>query len=355
VASHTLNKFAVAAITVVALVASLGSLYLLVDFADSTADFTLFLAVQAVSSALLAAVTLVALPPDWRRPRAGVYALLFCFAFFIPIFGAAGMLLAVTLTLILPRRWRYRDFNAIQPVEYAPLENEGSTQLRVSSLRTALLDQSAPADVRMRSLVAMRSMPMRIVGPLIRRLLGDASDDLRLVAYGMLDSDEKRINALIAAELENLEKSPARDQRANSLRHLAELHWELVYTGLVQGDVRDHAIASALRHLSGALRLMPENSGLWMLRARLLHAQDDIGGAEEAFNIAVSCGLEESRALPYLAELAYAGRQFDIVRHYMRLIAGRQITSTMAPVVNYWTGGTTAGIAAPATQLPGAA
>lgn len=346
--SHTLNKVAVAAITAVAVVASLGSLYLLVDFADGAADLSLFLLLQAIASALLAGVTVLALPPHWRRPRAGVYALLFCFAFFIPIFGAAGMLLAVTLTLILPRRWRYGDFSAVKPVEYAPLENEGGTQLRISSLRTALLDQSAPADVRMRSLVAMRSMPMRIVGPLIRRLLGDASDDLRLVAYGMLDSDEKRINALIAAELENLQKSPARDQRANSLRHLAELHWELVYTGLVQGDVRDHAIASSIRHLSAALRLMPEEAGLWMLRARLLHAQGDIAAAEEAFNIAVSCGLEESRALPYLAELAYAGRQFNIVKHYMRLIADRQVTSTMAPVVNFWTG------KAANSRLPGA-
>jgi hypothetical protein len=333
------GKLAIAVGTVIALLTTLGSLYLLADFTESTQDLLLFLALQAVAAALLAAVTLVALPAQWREPRAAVYALLFSFAFFIPIFGAAGMLLAVTLTLLLPKRWGYRDFGEVTPLEYAPLESESATQLRISSLRTALLDQSAPPDVRMRSLVAMRSMPMRVVGPLIRRLLGDASDDLRLVAYGMLDSEEKRINAMIAAELENLAKLPGRDQRANSLRHLAELHWELVYTGLVQGDVREHAITSAQRHLSDALRLIPEDSGLWMLKARLLLARGETTAAEEAFYLAVSCGLEESRALPYLAELAYAGRHFDLVRHYLQLTSERQVTSVMSPVVRFWAPG----------------
>ena len=75
-----------------------------------------------------------------------------------------------------------------------------------------------------------------------------------------------------------------------------------------------------------------------MLKARLIHAKGDFAAAEEAFMLAVSCDLEESRALPYLAELAYATRQFDLVRHYAALIAERQVTSVMAPVVHYWLG-----------------
>lgn len=329
----------IAVVATLALIASLGSLYFLVDFVESTGDLIAFFAVQAVASTLLALATAAALPENWRQPPAAVFALLFSFAFFIPIFGAAGMLIAVTVTLVLPKRWRYRDFSEVTAPEFAPIDSESPGQLRISSLRTALLDQSAPAEVRMRSLVAMRSMPMRIVGPLIRRLLGDASDDLRLVAYGMLDSDEKRINAQISGELDNLTKNPARGQRANSQRHLAELHWELVYTGLVQGDVREHAISRAKHHLSEALKLIPEDSGLWMLRARLLHASADIAGAEDAFHLALSCGLEESRALPYLAELAYIRGHFDLVRHYLKLLSMHQVPSVMAPAVHYWLGG----------------
>ena len=150
VAVVPLRKASIAAVATLALIASLGSLYLLVDFVESTGDLIAFFAVQAVASTLLALATAAALPENWRRPPGAVFALLFSFAFFIPIFGAAGMLIAVTVTLILPKRWRYRDFSEIMAPEFAPLDRESPDQLRISSLRTALLDQTAPAEVRMR-------------------------------------------------------------------------------------------------------------------------------------------------------------------------------------------------------------
>ena len=331
-----MRKLAVLAATLFAVTASLGSLFFLANIAEGLADLLAFFGVQALASAVLALVTLTVMPPQWREPRRPVLALLFCFAFFIPLFGAIGMLLAVLLTLLLPRRWQYKDFGEVERIEYMPLNSESDTQLRISSLRTALLDPDAPSDLRLRSLVAMQTLPMRTVGPLLRKLLRDPSDDLRLLAYGMLDSAEKSLNTLIASEQRNLEKNPERLLRLNSLRHLAELHWELVYTGLVQGDVRDHAIAGALGYLRDALRLAAADPGLWLLRARLLQAAGDLAEADEALSIAVSCGLEEVRALPYLAEIAYSRRSFALVKDYLGLIPTGKVTPVMAPVVRYW-------------------
>ena len=331
-----MRKLLVVAATLFALTASVGSLFFLVNFANGMGELLAFFGVQAVASAVLALATLTVMPPQWREPRRPVLALLFCFAFFIPLFGAAGMLLAVLLTLLLPRRRRYKDFSEVERLEYVPLSGESDSLLRISSLRTALLDPDTPTEVRLRSLVAMQTLPMRTVGPLLRKLLRDPSDDLRLLAYGMLDSAEKNINSLIASELRNLEKNPERAPRLNSLRHLAELHWELVYTGLVQGDVRDHAIAGALGYLRDALKLASSDPGLWLLRARLLQAKADIAGADEALNIAVSCGLEEARALPYLAEIAFSRRSFPLVRDYLGLIPAGKVTPVMTPAVRYW-------------------
>lgn len=317
--------------------ASVVALFFLVDYAEGRSDLLLFFAAQAIASALLALGTWGVLPPAWRQPRRPVLALLFCFSFFIPLFGAAGMLLAVLFTLLVPKTWRYRDFGAVAPLEYAPPARENTVQLRISSLRTALLDPTAPADVRLRSLVAMQTLPMRTVGPLLRRLLTDPSDDLRLLAYGMLDSEEKRINAVIASEQASLARQPAGPQRVNSLRHLAELHWELVYTGLVQGDVRDHALASAARFLGEALRHATQDPGIWLLMGRLRQARGDLAGAGQAFHIAVSCGLEENRALPYLAEIAYRQRDFHLVRDYLAMLARGPLTQVMTPIVRFWT------------------
>lgn len=331
-----MRKLAVFAATLIAIAASAGSIFFLVDFADGTHDLLGFFGAQAVAAAVLAPALRMLVPREWQEPRRAVLALLFCFAFFIPLFGAAGMLITVLLTLLLPRRWRYKDFSEVKHLEFVPPARDTGAQLRISSLRTALLDPDAPAEVRLRSLVAMQTLPMRTVGPLLRKLLRDPSDDLRLLAYGMLDGEEKNINALILAEQRNLEKNPERALRINSLRHLAELHWELVYAGLVQGDVRDHAIASALGFVAEAMKLAPRDPGLWLLRARLLQAKGELAGADSALNLAVSCGLEESRALPYLAEIAYSQRQFPLVGDYLGLLKPRQITPVMAQVVRFW-------------------
>lgn len=331
-----MRSLAVVLATLVAMATSVGSLYFLVDYAEGLPDLIAFFGVQALLSAALAVVTLGVLPPQWREPRRAVLALLFCISFFIPLFGAAGMLIAVLITLLLPKNWRYRDFGEVQRIEYNPPARETAAPLRISSLRTALLDPTAPAELRLRSLVAMQTLPMRTVGPLLRRLLTDRSDDLRLLAYGMLDGEEKRINAMIGAEQANLARSTTGATRVNSLRHLAELHWELIYTGLVQGDVREHAAASAMRHLADALTMAPQDGGLWMLMGRLRQARGDLAGSEQAFQIAISCGLEESRALPYLAEIAYHKRQFMLVRDYLAALARGPVTQAMSPVIRYW-------------------
>ena len=322
--------------TLFAMAASISSIYLLINIGESTGDLVVFFAVQGMAAALLAIATRAVMPPEWRRPRGPVLALLFCFAFFIPLFGAAGMLTAVLLTLLMPRQWRYKDFSEVERLEFVPPSREQGSPLRISSLRAALLDPNVSSEVRLRSLVAMQTLPMRTVGPLLRKLLRDPSDDLRLLAYGMLDGEEKKINALIGSEEKNLQKNPERSLRLNSLRHLAELHWELVYAGLVQGDVRDHAIAAALDHLREALHMNASESGMWFLRARLLQAKGDLAGADKAINIAVSCGMEESRALPYLAEIAFSRRLYPLVRDYLGLITPGQITPVMAQVVRFW-------------------
>ena len=61
-----------------------------------------------------------------------------------------------------------------------------------------------------------------------------------------------------------------------------------------------------------------------------------LAAAESALNLSVSCGLEEARALPYLAEIAYAQRQFPLVRDYLGLIPSPQVTPVMSPVVRFW-------------------
>ena len=316
----------------------LGSVYFLSDLTDSNRDLVAYFTLHATSSSLAAWVAHFVLPPRYRRPRALVLASFFCFAFFIPLLGTLGMLVAVQVNLYAPKAREYLPFRSVEQPEYVLSIKDPDPQFRMSGLKAMLLDASVPSELRLKSLIALQNMPSRIAGPMLRTLLADPSDDMRLLAYGMLDSQEKRINAAIRDEMVALEALPDDASRLPPLRHLAELNWELVYAGLVQGDVRDHATGQSLAWTEKALAHAPWEPGLWFLKARVLQAQGRFDDAAQAFSIAASSGLAETRAMPYLAELAYARREFTSLREYLRIIAHSQSTPTMAPIIQFWTG-----------------
>ena len=313
----------------------LGALYTVLDARHGTAEVLSFLFLHAGASALLAFFSLQALPGKYRVPRLPVIAYLFSFSFFIPLFGLLGLLVAVFIAILKPRLVPHKPFAEVSQPEFV-LSMRDAPQFRLAGLRSVLLDQTTPAEVRLKSLFALQSMPARTAGPLLRKLLSDPADDIRLVAYGMLETQEKGINASIKVDLDKLAQVRDRDARLGCLRHIAELNWELVYTGLVQGDVRRHAIATGIGYAELALELTPEDAGLWFLKARLLQAGGDLAAAGEGINIAVSLGLPEARALPYVAEIAFGLRDFATVRESIGLIAGTQASSLMAPMIAFW-------------------
>jgi hypothetical protein len=320
----------------------LAALAPLADFQQGTGDLLLYFAMHGAASALLAWVAWRLLPPANRRPARASLALLFCFAFFIPLLGAAGMLLAALLGTLLPAPRRYAGFGEVERPAFQPHGLEGETRLRIGAMRSLLLDPGARLDVRLRSLVAIQSMPMRVAAPMLRKLLADPAEDIRLLAYGMLDAAEKRITSAIDEEQRNLDAAGAGRARLGPLRRLAELNWELVYAGLVQGDVRRHVLDTALAMARDALRIAPSDPGLWLLRGRMLQSRGDAAAAAEALSTAVSCGVDESRALPYLAEVAFDERRFALVRDYLALLATRQVTPLTVSLVRFWLRGHTA-------------
>ena len=102
-------------------------------------------------------------------------------------------------------------------------------------------------------------------------------------------------------------------------------------------DLRRHAISESLRYLQEAMQSGHGDAGLWFLKGRLLHATRD-PAAEEAFNLAVSHGLEESRVLAYLAEIAFWKRNFSGVHALLERIRARQGSPRLQPVMRFWTG-----------------
>ena len=188
---------------------------------------------HGIASLCLAAFVTAALPPHLRKPVPPVIVLLFGFSFFIPVLGLLGQIVALLVAKYLPRIVPELPYAEMPPIEFEfpPREMRERTKYGPGGLTSRLKDAGVPKETRFKSLLALQGMPPRIANPLLQDMLGDPADEMRLVAYGMLDNQEKNINQHIHDELEKLHDADSPDMELISLRRLAELYWELVYGG----------------------------------------------------------------------------------------------------------------------------
>ena len=306
-----------------------------------------FLGVHGLASVCIAIVLTAGLPPAMRRPAPAVIMMLFGFSFFIPILGLIGMIVGAFVSKYLPRLVPELPYAEIPPIEFEfpPREIRERTKYGQGGLTSRLKDAGVPKETRFKSLLALQGMPPKIANPLLQDMLGDPADEVRLIAYGILDNQEKNINQHIHDEIEKLRDTETSDEmKLIAMRRLAELYWELVYGGLVHGDVREHAMGETERYLNQAMEVAPDDAGLWFLKGRMLLFKRD-PAAEAALHRAVANGLEESRVLAYFAQIAFERRDYGEVRRVFGSLSESQYAARLRPAVRYWSKIASGGVA----------
>lgn len=298
----------------------------------------LILVLHGVACALVVLAAFPLLPLKLREGRWWMRLLLFDFCFFIPVVGLISLLGVMLVATYWPRKKRPATAETVSLPEFTLLNDQEGTRMSQGAIRARLSRQALPVAMRLQSLLALQHMPSRVASPVLLDVLGDSTDDVRLVAFGMLDSKEKDITSRIHEELKQLERRGNGHGRLRTVRHLAELYWELVYSGLVRGDVRDHALGQARHFVDEALALAPENTGLLLLQARILDAQGEFERAEQILSLAVLYGLPKARALPYLAEIAFERHDIDRVKQLMDELASSHIPK-LQHAIAFWTDG----------------
>ncbi|CAM3659160.1 tetratricopeptide repeat protein [Paracidovorax anthurii] len=307
----------------------------------SDAALASYLAVHALACLMLALCLLPLLSGKQARPRTPILGLMAAFSYAVPVAGFVGVVVAVVVLRLYRSPTGQDDFESLQLPEF-DLHQRMQASFRQAGLRSFLGNNQAPMQTRMRAMVALQHVSGRIASPLLRTVLSDPSEDLRLLAYGMLDTLEKRINRTIDSELDALRRAETEEgstpgtRTLESAHRLSDLYWELVYQELVQGDLRTHAIKESLRYCELVLGLQPGNAQLNLRRGRLLHAQGQTAEAGEAYARARELGLPATRVLPYQAELCFERRDFAQAYDLLQELGQWRALPRLRPVLDYW-------------------
>ena len=305
---------------------------------------------HSISSYFLAWGFWQLLPRRYKLPARRTLSFLFVLLWILPAAGALGVLWSIVSALKQPRGRAFQGARIVRLPElpFAPPVIYETPPYSQGALRQIVHFAARPLK-RLKAVMATRHMAPRDAMAVWSKATRDPVDDVRLLAYAMLDNSEKKLADRILALTEALPETPV-GRRNDSHMTIAALCWELVYHRLVQGAVRQHWLETARRHMEVVLMPAAHASGngsatfadvampsaaesrdapttpavseaadadSWMLYGRILLEADDVAQAEQAFARARRAGMGEHKIAPWLAEIAFRERKFEAVRGYL--------------------------------------
>lgn len=296
-----------------------------------------FIFSHGLACVLLCAAVWLLLPERYRLPLPWSPLFIFSLAFFVPVIGALGVIAAIFPALYLPRKRHKQAWQAVgipglpfraQLQHHSPIFADGGLQ--------DVLRHAPDPDQRLAALQATRRMPGKDAVPILKLALGDPSDDVRLLAYSMLDKQESEINLRIQHALGELTGVTAKSAGALHAT-LARWYWELAYLGLAQGSVLEHVLDQASEHAEKGLQA-GEGGELYLLAGRIALQQGDVVRAEVLLHQAQDNGMGAAQVLPFHAELAFeAGRYHEIPQLLAKLPEKTRQRPRFAELVRSWT------------------
>lgn len=299
-------------------------------------QFGYFLAMHCVGSALIALAVWLLLPSQYRFPAAFSYAFLYCITVFIPFIGAIGLVSCILPSLYFPQRRKAQILDIQEDIKlpYAQLEQQPSPLFNDGGLQDVLSLQENE-DKRLNALLAVRNMSKKYSIPILKKALRDPSDDIRLLAYAMLDKYETLINTDLEGVLNKLNSAEGA-HKAELHKNIARNYWELAYLGLAQGAVLDHALEQAQENIKQAV-LFKETPELVLLTGRIALKQQRSEFATLAFQRAIEMGMDKQHVISYLAEAAYlSGRYHEIPGLLDQLPTALRNRYPFFELVDYW-------------------
>lgn len=263
-------------------------------------------------------------------------AFVFCICFFLPVLGplaiAAAVLPALSRSAIAP----VRAFSLLASADPASHPETQSAEYGPGGFRSRLLSQRAPAPGRLQSLSALRNRALPEGNRMMKELLKDPADDLRLMAFGTLERRELAIQDGIRAAKAALHAAPGEPARYPARRKLAFLNWELVYQELTEGELSGFYLEQALEQARLGLETVPGDGVLRALQGRILARLGRWDQAQAALEDAVERGAPAQRILPRLAELAFQRRDFRETRRLLARSPDLRMIPALEPILRFW-------------------
>ncbi|MBT9475063.1 hypothetical protein [Polaromonas sp.] len=323
-----------------ALVLDAGIASLMLAPGPSAPQLMAALLAHAAACLLFSMALIRLLPATFGKPAFASGLFVFMTIIFIPVLGMVGLLVSIVPLLrrrgpvARPVEWQHPQLPDLPSQPDAPRASGG---LLGSGDLAGTLQHAKDPRKRTEALIATLALEDVHAVPLLRLALKDPDDEVRLLAFSLLNRKEKAIEA----------RMRARQARAGEcepdqvfLKHKALAHdfWELAQLGASQGSTQTALCGRALEQVQAALQLRPHDGGLHFLRGQIHLKARQLDAASDALEAACRCGVDMRQAAPLLAEIAFRKRRYADVKHHLKRAGRRKAAPTLRSASTYWDG-----------------
>ncbi|MCE4059373.1 lipopolysaccharide N-acetylglucosaminyl transferase [Pandoraea sputorum] len=304
------------------------------------------LAWQAIAALLTGGFVTCALPASYRDRR-GVFGHIALATFFLPVAGMVVVMGVLLMGYLFPPP---RESLPAGRVETPGFVSHLVARVRHGAgmrLRARLRNVGGERDDRVAALISVQALPSRVTSEIARDLLADPVEEVRLLAYGILDGMEKRIMQQIFVMRDRHEAAEDDDERAHACVCLAQLYWELIYQNLVRGEVLRFTLERVEKFARDALEQHEDDASMWYLLGRCALMRENPDVAEMHLRQAQFHSFPTERLLPWLAEAAFQRRRYDRVSLLLgglgagvtgaKGVSNVTASPVVQPAVRFWT------------------
>ncbi len=262
------------------------------------------------------------LPSGYRRLWRREWVFFAVIPFLLPVMGMGGVLLAVVPALHWPQRQREASLIVAKPPQlpYRSSDIDARPRLKPGAL-SALLRSSGSEAERVKAVLALRYLNDPKANRILREAMKDPVDDVRLLAYSILDQKEAGIRQAIQRTRKLLDSGMATTV-SNGLKQLAAWHWALVQQELVRGRLAESQAQEAIGFIDRVLAEEPDAEML-QLKGRILRWQGKLDDAGVCFSLAIAAGMPVDVMLADQMELSFLQRDFVRLVTLAREVSGQ--------------------------------
>lgn len=196
------------------------------------------------------------------------------------------------------------------------------------------LRNSTNIDDHLNIVLATRFMRDENAVPLLNIAVKSPEDDVRLLAFSLLEKKNAEINNRIEQLRQDLTR---KDNKAKIHVAVAKNYLRLVKLGLLQEEMKPRILDKAYEHLREALSENPADRNSHFILGQILMEKGEIDEAQAALNKALEHGFAAGDVYPFLAKAAYLRRDLLNIPEYIKKIpTEHRIYPPMADIAAYW-------------------